>query len=73
VFAIAPAMTGTYFIKAIDKLGNESLASASTIAIIESIKDLNVISTMTESPLFSGGKTECNLNEDGNLVLDTSS
>jgi len=72
VFAIAPAMTGTYFIKAIDKLGNESLASASTVAIIESIKDLNVISTITESPSFSGSKTECNLTEDGYLVLDTS-
>ena len=71
VFAIAPAMTGTYFIKAIDKLGNESLDSASTVAIIESIKDLNVISTITESPSFSGAKTECSVTEDGYLVLDT--
>lgn len=72
VFAIAPAMTGTYFIKAIDKLGNESLDSASSVAIIESIKGLNVIETITESPAFAGNKTECNINEDGYLTLDTS-
>jgi len=71
-FAIAPAMTGTYFIKAIDKLGNESLSATSTVAIIDSIKDLNVISTITESPSFSGSKTECSVTEDGYLVLDTS-
>lgn len=72
VFAIAPAMTGTYFIKAIDKLGNESLASSEIVAIIEDIKGLNAIETVTESPTFSGTKTECNVTEDGYLVLDTS-
>ena len=71
-FAIAPAMTGTYFIKAIDKLGNESLAATSTVAIIEDIKNLNVVETITESPSFSGSKTECSVTEDGYLVLDTS-
>lgn len=71
-FAIAPAMTGTYFIKAIDKLGNESLQATQTIAIIEDIKDLNVVATITESPTFSGSKTECSVTEDGFLVLDTS-
>ena len=71
VFAIAPAMTGTYFIKAIDKLGNESLQSSSTVAIIESIKDLNVIASIVEHPNFNGLKTECILTEDGYLVLDT--
>jgi len=70
-FAIAPAMTGTYFIKAIDKLGNESLSATETIAIIEDIKDLNVVATITESPTFSGSKTECVVTEEGFLVLDT--
>jgi len=72
VFAVAPAMTGTYFIKAIDKLGNESIAPAEVTAIIESIKDLNVVEIVTESPLFLGEKIECNVNEFGYLVLDTS-
>lgn len=72
VFAIAPAMTGTYFIKAIDKLGNESLNATEIVAIIEDIKGLNAIETITESPSFSGTKTECNVTEDGYLILDTS-
>lgn len=72
VFAVAPAMTGTYFIKAIDKLGNESIVPAEITAIIENIKDLNVVETVTESPTFAGVKTECNVNDLGYLVLDTS-
>ena len=73
VFAIAPAMTGTYFIKAIDKLGNESIDATSSIAIIEDIKDLNVIASIVEHPAFSGVKTECAVTEDGYLILDTAS
>jgi hypothetical protein len=70
VSAVAPAMTGTYFIKAIDKLGNASINAAEIIAIIEDIKGLNAVETLTESPTFSGNKTECNV-VDGELVLDT--
>tara|TARA_R100000426_G_scaffold22342_1_gene19208 strand:+ start:322 stop:3258 length:2937 start_codon:yes stop_codon:yes gene_type:complete len=55
--AVVPAMTGTYFIKAVDKLGNESLDSTSSVAIIENIKDLNAVATSTQSPTFSGTKT----------------
>lgn len=72
VFAVVPAMTGTYFIKAIDKLGNESMGVAEVVAIIEEIKGLNAIQTITESPLFAGSKTECHVNDEGVLVLDTS-
>lgn len=71
VFAIAPAMTGTYFIKAIDKLGNESVVATEIVAIIEDIKGLNAIETITESPTFAGNKTECSVTEDGYLILDT--
>lgn len=72
VFASVPAMTGTYFIKAIDKIGNESLNPAEIVAIIDGIQGLNVVETITESPTFSGTKTEVNVTEDGYLVLDTS-
>lgn len=72
VFAIAPAMTGTYFIKAIDKLGNESVTATEIVAIIEDIKGLNAVETITESPTFAGTKTECSVTEDGYLILDTS-
>jgi hypothetical protein len=72
VFAIAPAMTGTYFIKAIDKLNNESLVPAEIVAVIQDIQGLNFIETVTESPSFAGEKIECSVNEDGYLILDTS-
>ena len=67
---VVPAMTGTYFIKAIDKLENASVNAAEIVAIIEDIKGLNVVETVTESPLFLGNKTEC-VEVDGALVLDT--
>jgi len=70
VSAVAPAMTGTYFIKAIDKLGNASVNAASIVAVIEDIKGLNVVETITESPVFSGIKVECSV-VDNKLVLDT--
>lgn len=71
-FAIAPAMTGTYFIKAIDKLGNESINPAETVAIIQNIKDLNNVTTVTESPSFTGTKIECHITDENYLILDTS-
>lgn len=71
VSAVAPAMTGTYFIKAVDKSGYESANSTEIVALINSIKDLNVIETITESPTFAGVKDEVVVNEDGKLVLDT--
>lgn len=70
VSAVAPAMTGTYFIKAIDKLGNASVNPTSIVAIIEDIKGLNAVETVTESPTFPGVKVECGVVE-GKLVLDT--
>ena len=51
---IVPAMTGTYFIKAVDKLGNASTNATSKVAIIEDIKGLNVVETSTQHPAFSG-------------------
>lgn len=72
VSAIAPALTGTYFIKAIDKIGNESINATEVVAIIENIKGLNFIESLIESPTFSGTKVECSVNDDGQLILDTS-
>lgn len=71
VFAIVPAMTGTYFIKAVDKVGMESSNASSTAAIIESVKNLNFIVSLDEDPSFSGTKTNC-VAIDNALLLDTS-
>jgi hypothetical protein len=68
--AVVPAMTGTYFIKAYDKLGIASINATESVAIINNISGLNVIETITESPAFLGQKIECSVGDDG-LVLDT--
>jgi len=69
--ATVPAMTGTYFIKSIDKSGNSSVNSSEVTAIIEDIKGLNIVETVTENPAFSGDKYEVKV-VDSQLVLDTS-
>lgn len=71
VSIVVPAMTGTYFIKAYDKLNNASINPTASVALVNDISGLNVIETITESPLFTGTKTECSVTEDG-LVLDSS-
>lgn len=68
--AVVPAMTGTYFIKAIDKSGLESLVAASSVAVIESIPFLNLVETVTENPTFAGAKSDVVLYE-SSLILDS--
>jgi predicted phage tail protein len=68
--AVVPAMTGTYFIKAYDKLDYSSLLATESVAIINDISGLNVIETITESPDYLGQKIECHPTDEG-LVLDT--
>ena len=68
---IVPAMTGTYFIKAVDKVGNPSRNAVSKVAIIENIKGLNLVATSTQSPSFTGTKTNTAV-VDNKLQLGTS-
>lgn len=56
---VVPAKTGTYFIKAVDKLGNSSTNATASVAIINSVNGGNVVQTITESPTFPGTKTNC--------------
>lgn len=52
-----PAMTGTYMIKAIDVLGIESETSTKSAVILNRINnDLNVVTTSTQHPNFTGTK-----------------
>ena len=68
---IVPAMTGTYFIKAVDKVGNSSENAVSNVAIIESIKGLNLVETSTQSPNFTGNKTNMVVVDGTKLQLGT--
>jgi hypothetical protein len=75
--ATIPAQTGTYFLKAVDKLGNVSV-NPTTIVIDTNVADidyLNFVATQVEHPDFSGAKSDVVLVSDeiGNyLTLDTS-
>lgn len=71
-----PAQSGTYFIKAVDKLGNISPAPASIVVTtnIADIEALNVVETLPQHPDFAGSKTDVVVLSDdaGNYIsLDT--
>jgi len=70
--AVVPALTGTYLIKAFDKGGRESRNAAQSIVTIDSIEAGNIVSTITESPAFSGTKTDTVV-VDNKLILTTTS
>jgi hypothetical protein len=75
--ATVPSQTGTYFIKAVDKLGNVS-DNATTIVIDTNVADidyLNAIVTQDEHPDFTGAKSDVVFATDGTgnyITLDTS-
>lgn len=74
---VIPAKTGTYFIKAVDKLGNLS-ANPSSIVVVTNVADidaLNVVETRQEDPSFSGTRSSVVVTSDDYgtyLTLDTS-
>jgi hypothetical protein len=65
-----PAREGSYLIKAVDKLGNFS----SNEAIISNtiVSDFNAVATQTESPTFTGVKTNVYVDDNNSLRLDSS-
>jgi hypothetical protein len=74
---VIPAQTGTYFIKAVDKMGNVSTLPASIVIStnVADIDALNVIETLQQDPAFLGAKTSVALVSDGPttyITLDTS-
>ena len=75
---VAPAQTGTYFIKAVDKVGGLSETPTSFAVLIDSnnVENFNAIETITENPTFSGTRSDVVVltDEEGNyLSLDTAS
>ena len=65
-----PALTGTYFVRSIDKIGLSSLNATSNVTLIDNIKDLNLVATSTQHTGFAGAKS--NVVDIGSaLVLDT--
>jgi hypothetical protein len=63
---VIPAKTGTYFIKAVDKLGNLS-ANSTSIVVVTNVSDidaLNVVETRQQDPSFTGTKSSVVLTSD---------
>ena len=67
-----PALTGTYFCKAVDKLGLLSETPATSVALIDNIKFLNNVGTVTENPNFNGTRSNVVKTSSNTLILDTS-
>lgn len=69
--ASVPARLGTYMLKAVDAFGRESANEASYINLTPDARGVNVVATQTESPFFSGTKTNCSVNGSSQLVISS--
>ena len=67
----APARVGSYLIKAFDKNGNASANEAIISTNILEIGNFNAIATSTQSPTFSGTKTNVYVDDTSSLRLDS--
>ena len=65
-----PALTGTYFIRSVDKIGLKSLNASSNVALIDNVKNLNFVASSTQEPAFTGTKTDVVVVDDA-LILET--
>ena len=65
-----PALTGTYFVRSVDKIGLKSLNATSNVALIENVKNLNFIASSTQNPSFTGAKSNVVV-VDNSLILET--
>lgn len=75
---VVPAQTGTYFIKAVDKIGGLSDTATSFVVLADphNVEEFNAIETLTEHPTFSGTRNNVVVTSDITgtyLALDTSS
>lgn len=67
---VAPALTGTYFIKAVNKFGVQSVNADSSVALVDQVDGLNLTDSVSEHSDFLGTKTDCVVIDDV-LRLDT--
>lgn len=67
---VVPARRGSFLVKSVDKLGNFSSNEAIVSNTITS--DLNAIVTQTESPSYTGTKTNVLIDDNSYLRLDSS-
>jgi predicted phage tail protein len=70
--AVVPLLAGTYLLKFVDSGGRESLSSTSILTTGIAILSQNVITSLTESPTYSGTKDSCYV-ENGLLRISLAS
>lgn len=73
---VVPALTGTYFVRAYDKLGNSSENPTSVVVVTDpaNLQKLNLIQTLTQDPSFTGSVSNVAVSDINGvpcLVLDT--
>ena len=66
-----PARSGTYLIKAVDKLGNFSSNATAVISNVTGALNFNAVATQSEHPTFAGTNTNTVIT-DGAIELDSS-
>ena len=66
-----PARTGTYLIKAVDKLGNFSSNATAIISNVTSALNFNAVATQSEHPSFAGTLTNTVITDNA-IELDSS-
>ena len=66
-----PARTGTYLIKAVDKLGNFSSNATAIISNVTSALNFNAVTSQSEHPTFGGTLTNTVITDDA-IELDSS-
>lgn len=69
--ASVPARLGTYMLKAVDAFGRESANAASHVNLTPDARGVNVVGGLTESPAFSGTKTNASVNGSSQLVISS--
>lgn len=63
-----PALSGKFFVTAVDKTGNESTTAATTTVLSSELPSLGASETHTENPSFSGTKSNLTVSG-GNLFM----
>ena len=66
-----PARVGSYLIKAVDKNDNYSSNEAIISTTVSAIGNYNAVATSTQSPTFSGNKTNVYVDDSSYLRLDS--
>lgn len=67
VSTVVPAQTGTYFLKAVDKMGNVSVNPAVTVVVtnLAALAGFNAVELLTEEPAWAGALTNTIALNDG--------